>query len=451
MSRADLDHPIQCLSQCGFNFCVACIEGLIKSSKDDYMEASDGNNHVKVFLNCPQCRSNLVSTIRDTLILRKVDTLAGHAESNVGMTASELRLMKVLHDEEVQYALSEAQRMEDAFFGRRQNPNEKSAQIKDDEVNVNKSFLASTYKKGDVNNREHIIDPTLFRGLECAMTEMEKLNVTQLMTSGDTSKLANAAEILQGIATRVMKNISKPESALSKPKISSIYNLIEESQTAKQKASKLSDTKNAKWDEVKIRHAEYKAFEKEDRFLKLHPLPARMPLFVKVEARDDSLKQSFLPLCLPMDLSSPLEFCDDTWDGGSIADAFSEISITTGHDSSPVVNSTVTKKAVVSGLLIEIGQGCTDFMDAEHHRVLVSSVSPVAGRQGVVKGDVVTHINGREFKGTCQDLEDKIKDSVDKNGSFTLVLNADRSVAEALRNRAPKRFALLSRRFFSFP
>lgn len=61
MSPADLAHPIRCPTRCGFNFCLSCIESLITSSKDDYGEASDGNMHVKVFLNCPNCRAGTSS------------------------------------------------------------------------------------------------------------------------------------------------------------------------------------------------------------------------------------------------------------------------------------------------------------------------------------------------------------------------------------------------------
>ena len=67
MTAADIEHPMQCKSEhCTYNFCMTCIESLITSSKDDYMEASDGNLHVKIFLHCPNCRSDLSLSIRDT-------------------------------------------------------------------------------------------------------------------------------------------------------------------------------------------------------------------------------------------------------------------------------------------------------------------------------------------------------------------------------------------------
>ena len=56
MDNADVDHPVPCPTECGFNFCMKCISGLIRSSKDAPLEASDGNVAVKVKQNCPQVR-----------------------------------------------------------------------------------------------------------------------------------------------------------------------------------------------------------------------------------------------------------------------------------------------------------------------------------------------------------------------------------------------------------
>jgi hypothetical protein len=74
MTELDMNHPIQCTSPyCKFNFCVHCIESLIRSSMDEYMEASDGSQQVKVFLQCPNCRCNVARSIKTTLLLRTAD------------------------------------------------------------------------------------------------------------------------------------------------------------------------------------------------------------------------------------------------------------------------------------------------------------------------------------------------------------------------------------------
>mmetsp|Transcript_33316 Transcript_33316/g.80585 ORF Transcript_33316/g.80585 Transcript_33316/m.80585 type:complete len:507 (+) Transcript_33316:162-1682(+) len=75
MSDNDWKHPLQCHTpQCRYNFCATCIYNLIKSSKDAYGEASDGSHQVKVHLQCPNCRDDLGSTLRRTLLLRVADS-----------------------------------------------------------------------------------------------------------------------------------------------------------------------------------------------------------------------------------------------------------------------------------------------------------------------------------------------------------------------------------------
>lgn len=74
MSAADKAHPPQCgTAKCNFNFCLDCAESYITSSKDPYQKASDGSHQLKIFLRCPCCRSDLSTSIRDTVLLRHAD------------------------------------------------------------------------------------------------------------------------------------------------------------------------------------------------------------------------------------------------------------------------------------------------------------------------------------------------------------------------------------------
>ena len=56
LSEIDLKHAVRCPGNCGFNFCVNCVEHLIHTSKMEYEEASDGSRQMKVKLICPQVR-----------------------------------------------------------------------------------------------------------------------------------------------------------------------------------------------------------------------------------------------------------------------------------------------------------------------------------------------------------------------------------------------------------
>lgn len=435
----DLQHPLRCARKCGYNFCISCIESLIQSAKDDYMEASDGNKHVKVFLHCPNCRSDLSSSIRDTLLLRKVHTLAIHSDSNVELSDSELRLKQVLYDEEIQCAIAEAQMREDSFFGRQlEQYDEIGVEIGGVDADSPLSFVL--HKKSKDYMDRTVIDTTLFQGLECAMTKEEQLVVTELMTSGDTSKLARAAEILHDIETRVQKGLPPPTAASSgdrRNRLSSIYELIEESKRAKEKKAKyMTDKKKSPHPSFPMgtKYAKHKAVEKEIgermHFLKLHPLPVRMPKFAEFHLHDETTSLPFFSMLRSAD-TCPMTFLDDVWDG-SVVDAFSKITISSSGE-----NLSVKKKVVenigVNNILSGIGEDIRNRIETERRRVLVASTSNQAGRQGVLKGDVVTHFNGEEFDGTAQELVEAIHKC---DGTFTLVLNAERSIAEALKRRA---------------
>jgi hypothetical protein len=73
-------------------------------------------------------------------------------------------------------------------------------------------------------------------------------------------------------------------------------------------------------------------------------------------------------------------------------------------------------------------------------RVLVASVQGTAGRQGVMKGDVVTHLDGIALAPEDQSAEALVEVLRAKKEagqeSVRLVLNAEASIAEALKRRA---------------
>ena len=51
-------YPIHCpTTQCQFQYCMKCMESFIHSSNDGYTEASDGSYQVKVSIRCPMCRA----------------------------------------------------------------------------------------------------------------------------------------------------------------------------------------------------------------------------------------------------------------------------------------------------------------------------------------------------------------------------------------------------------
>lgn len=174
-------------------------------------------------------------------------------------------------------------------------------------------------------------------------------------------------------------------------------------------------------------------------YMERHPLPLRTPKYAEASFGNS----------VPFGLT----FLDDTWNG-TVLDAYSKITV----HKSLLGHVTIAKQHAESGGIRRVidagmpksprsngrngyfksspprsnGKG---YIDTPKERVLVASINREMGRQGVVKGDVVTHFNGEEFKGTACQLMDLIHDRYEGE-MLTFVLNADAAVAEALRRRS---------------
>ena len=78
MKQSDLIYCMPC-TKCNYNFCTKCMEIYFLSSLDDYQEASDGSQQVKIHICCPQCRSKypiINNNIKTIIWLRQIYTLA---------------------------------------------------------------------------------------------------------------------------------------------------------------------------------------------------------------------------------------------------------------------------------------------------------------------------------------------------------------------------------------
>jgi hypothetical protein len=346
MQGSDYVHLLQCERHCGFNMCKNCIESLLSSSKDGFQEASDGNMHVKVYLHCPNCRSDLSHSIRDTLLLRKVNELRNTKILETEWTNSQIRLKNALHTNEVQKAIKHARKMEAEYFG---NEDDFDDEDDDDDFfggNDNEEYIEEQWGvEADVSNGVHDsfysprppdpvireeairVDPTLFAGLDYFLTEDERREVTELMTRGDPSLLAEAAEILYTVAQNISSNLTKPASlaANNRPTTattdkpannrrksslcrgSSVYQLIADAEVAHGKEEKkVSEQIHALQQNnanPRSRVGQHRQMERELRiqadFQKRFPIPVRMPKAVQ------------------LDLSHPfdLELVDYTWSG----------------------------------------------------------------------------------------------------------------------------------------
>lgn len=365
MSDADVAYPLLCPSNCGYNFCLSCVEHLVVSSKDDYQMASDGNRHVKIWLHCPQCRGNLTHSITDTIMLRKAKTAEKFREvADSELNATELRLKHeyiTLYAHDVQHA--------EARLIKFHTDNGKT-----DELPAPLSFEHEEDGKKPAPVEKSLIDTTLFQGLESVMSDDEREYVQNLFISGYPQNLANGAQILNGILQLTLQGMA--------PK----------------------NTTQRSWND------ERKHIERMELFRKRYPLPARMPKYYVLNS---------FPIS-----NRTIMFEDEQWDG-SIADAFSRV-----HVRKPKPNP-----------------GMDDILrDAEsthlppRARVKISSVKGQAGKVGLQKGDVVTHIGGEPFDGTSGELKSLIASFYveDPSSTFQIVVNADECTAEVLKLRYQK-------------
>lgn len=315
MTRADSKHVLQCENHCGYNFCSACIESFISSSKDDFLEASDGNMHVKVYLNCPKCRSDLSTTIRDTLLLRKVGALneAQREDSDTSLTDSQKRLVEALKTDRVQTALASAKQGEAKYLGIRNSTvsdlslrvstlNEESEEDddRDDDVEewgveadldfgVHSSFHCPAPPKMDDEERAAAlqIDPTLFSGMDFCLDDEERKELTQKMTSGDCDLLAEASQHLWTVALKRGPNgkddkkVRSNSTSRSLKKRSSIYSLISEADQKKEETTALPEAaiqRNIAMTQHQLQIENLRQAEFQQQF----PIPVRMPKSIEL-------------------------------------------------------------------------------------------------------------------------------------------------------------------------
>lgn len=411
--------------------------------------ASDGNRHVKIHLNCPNCRADISNTIEETILLRR--------------TALAEILQKV-PDSEL---------------------NAKELQVK---YWREKDGLEDEGKAKHKGVKPLEIDPTLCAGLDFAMTEQEQKYVTQLMTSGYPDQLCQAAQILSGIAELLRKGM-----------IPTVHNATNNNSRNNNNASNNAAASTARAaatlqaaNNTTMRNGYsnaglpnrprdgdvtnfQKQMEEKAREKLRRPLPARMPLCVTLstlEFEKMALKsrQEAERALNPIGDEQPkgwfrgllgkgagairggaaMTFVDDEWDG-TVADAFARARIGTGTSAAnrnqPMVQARVGPKNPVEALgvkkILAIGER-EDEQDnimppSRTQRVLVGSVRGQAGKSGIMKGDVVTHVNGEVFTGDAADLNALLVNTYEEQGNEGVVMiavNAEACTSEALRLRS---------------
>ena len=304
------------------------------------MEASDGNRHVKVFLHCPNCRADLSHTIRDTLLLRKADSLrheeyedAAAAASPLprirNMNASHVQLRDALQQPSVRTAIAQARRLEAEYLGleykrcspeKQTPPSQESQQLDHEEWGVEMDLIGGVHQsfrmpkpptpKVAQPQPRTKCDPSLFAGLDYFLSNDERFFVTDLMTSGNPENLAKAAQIRYSVSP-IRKDSQKVAIIMDCPRnpqqsSSSVFELIAESEEAhlhheiKEMSKILGKPVTTP---VLSRVAEHRVLDRDLKqqalFHTKFPIPVRMPK------------------CIEIDFGEifELQFVDHVWDG----------------------------------------------------------------------------------------------------------------------------------------
>lgn len=239
-------------------------------------------------------------------------------------------------------------------------------------------------------------DKALLDGLDHVISEAEQLYIIELMTCGDADKLAQAAQILSEMRILLAPcdlNANKPPERGST--------------TISQAEARALDMAMTTEERIRMQHI------LDHR--KNCPLPP-MPRFVMLQANFDVYARH----------GKMLKFKDDVWDG-TVANAFARVHTTSFRDKD-------------SDLEDEYEEGVfNDGSPTMRNRVIVTASRGQAATLGVQVGDVVSHVNGDEFRGDAHDLKEMINKFYmdgDENYTFNMVLNAEESTAAALNLRS---------------
>eukprot|EP00555_Chaetoceros_dichaeta_P006940 CAMPEP_0198256682 /NCGR_PEP_ID=MMETSP1447-20131203/6531_1 /TAXON_ID=420782 /ORGANISM="Chaetoceros dichaeta, Strain CCMP1751" /LENGTH=464 /DNA_ID=CAMNT_0043943377 /DNA_START=50 /DNA_END=1444 /DNA_ORIENTATION=- len=441
LAEGDISYPLICPRACGFNMCTICVTHLVKTSVGKSSNNppttitttttnSHNNNNSNPIgrpngkggmrLQCPQCRGDIALTIEDTLLLRNaqaINELKGIPDSE--LNGAELRQKHSITAEEIQQAKLRL----DQYVADIANGNVPKKKEND-----------KTIAGGGEQQSDPDIDDTLLIGLGDAMTDAEKMYVTQLMTSGSANKLAQAAQILSEIERAVRKG--QIDSAATPPSPG------KKKDPKKDPKGKYTEAEKRAL-EMSMTTEERSENERKERHDRMYPLPDRMPRYVILKANFDVYAKH----------SKVIKFVDDGWDG-SVADAYSRVHLTESeqrgdggeslHGGGSDIDSDYSTTHSESGFDSDDDEGDNEeFINTNvkkyKNRVLIRKARRQAAKQGIQKGDVVSHLNGDEFKGTAADLRQAINQfylSGNKDYTFSFTLNAEQSTAAALKLRA---------------
>lgn len=204
MTRADQLFPLHCPTKlCSFNVCLECIISMLLSEADGYQLASDGSNQLKFRVRCPNC------CVRYSLPRRPKQSIVPYVA-----TLRQAYEVKDFLDKPDGILGADAVRRKRLFlkFTTVQEVKE-AVDVYEDYCEMMGKQAAGSIDLADFlclpRLKVHWGDPSLFQnGEEKRLSEAEQQFLTQLLCSGDPDKVAQGVVSLQAMEKRRPKPLS---------------------------------------------------------------------------------------------------------------------------------------------------------------------------------------------------------------------------------------------------
>jgi hypothetical protein len=294
------------------------------------------------------------------------------------------------------------------------------------------------------------IDKTLLGAWVDQLTTEQQEKVTDLWTSGDPARLLEGAEILRktitlavletALSTKANTAVKSPTRRPRKQESfrGSVYALIAEAHHARQLAAeKQRNRRSFRRTSLVRRQVAMREIQQQARYLQTHPLPVRLPKSLHIRLPVPSERH------LEQDTWTVVQFVDGIWDG-TLRDVFYKIDVARNNQTGEYSASRPVARRRVDDAP---HRGVTHILDSDgpvrvdlpQPRVVVAAVCDCdLGRQGLLKGDVVTHVNEQPWTGTAKELQQHLYDLYcdQEITSIHLALNCSVAVAEVLRRRS---------------
>ena len=494
LAAEDTTYPLLCETKtCKFNMCQSCTDHLLSASNQGPQEASDGNSYTTK-AQCPSCRAAFVPGLKDILVLRDGEVqerLLGFKDTE--LNAKELRqkynvsdnLVAELSGARERYLSAKMKRagLEDGRHGH-------SADLDNVEIqSETEDALESKAERDLMMKKIEHVDNMVFMGLEHCMSEAERAYVVQIMTSGCTIKLVQAAQLFASI---IQMNAMKRDKQLQVQATHSDDMSISSStsvgtthshgsprgaqqDTPRRQIGTPTNSQKRPSQPFKHKRSEHapgpytysstalpirnhidssavQDAKQRERWSKMYPLPYRMPRSATVTLNFDPYDTRNCPIQF-LDDEDTLSFLkyNQRYSKMSykdrcklIRDAYSTLSVSTwGY----LVKRDCSKFDGPENVFLGLEHGVEDRQAPDTkvpwRRVVVSRVERNFERStGIRAGDVLTHVDGEPLDGSVEKLRylmmtKKKEETIGGHApTIELIVNAEISVAEALRLRS---------------